>query len=49
METNYEELSKAFEEMVGKFDTFERNRSGWIVDKFLQLDLNIVTYRPWSD
>ena len=47
--TNYErKLNEAFEEMIGKIDTFERNGSGWIVDKFLQLDLNIVTYTPWS-
>ena len=26
--------------------TFERNGRGWIVDKFLQLDLNIVAYTP---
>jgi len=49
MGTNYErELSKALEEMIEKIDTFERNGSGWVVDKFLQLDLNIVTYTPWS-
>ena len=49
MGTNYErELSKAWEEMIEKIDTFERNGSGWVVDKFLQLDLNIVTYTPWS-
>ena len=49
MGTNYErELSKEFEEMIEKIDTFERNGSGWVVDKFLQLDLNIVTYTPWS-
>ena len=49
METNYEqELSKALEEMMGKIDTVERNGSEWIFDKFLQLDLNIVTYTPWS-
>ena len=48
MGTNYElELSKALEEMMRKIDTFERNGSGWIVDKVLQLDLNIVTYTPW--
>ena len=48
MGTNYEqELSKALEEMMEKIDTFERNGSGWIVDKFLQLDLNIATYTPW--
>ena len=48
MGTNYErELSKEFEEMIEKIDTFERNGSGWIVDKFLQLDLNIATYTPW--
>ena len=47
--TNYErKLSEAFEEMIGKIDTFEQNGSGWIVDKFLQLDLNIVAYTPWS-
>ena len=47
MGTNYEqELSKALEEMIEKIDTFERNGSGWIVDKFIQLDLNIVTYTP---
>ena len=47
--TNYEqELSEAFEEMIGKIDTFEQNGSGWIVDKFLQLDLNVVSYTPWS-
>ena len=47
--TNYEQkLNEAFEEMIGKIDTFERNGSGWIVDKFLQLDINIVTYTPWS-
>ena len=49
MGTNYEqELSKALEDMMEKIDTFERNGSGWVVDKFLQLDLNIVTYTPWS-
>ena len=48
MGTNYEqELSKALEEMMKKIDTFERNGSGWVVDKFLQLDLNIATYTPW--
>ena len=48
METNYQkELSKALEEMMKKIDTFERNGSGWVVDKFLQLDLNIATYTPW--
>ena len=48
MGTNYEqELSKALGEMMKKIDTFERNGSGWVVDKFLQLDLNIATYTPW--
>ena len=48
MGTNYEqELNKALEEMIGKMDTFERNGSEWIVEKFLQLDLNIVTKTPW--
>ena len=35
--------------MTEKIDTFEQNGSGWIVDKFFQLDLNIVTYTLWSD
>ena len=49
MGTNYEQkLSKALEEMMEKIDTFERNGRGWVVDKFLQLDLNIATYAPWS-
>ena len=47
--TNYvNQLSEAFEEMIGKVDTFEQNGSGWIVDTFLQLDLNIASYTPWS-
>ena len=47
--TNYErKLSEAFEEMIGNIDTFERNGSRWIVDKFLQLDLNIAAYTLWS-
>ena len=48
MGSNYEqELSKAVEEWMGKIDTFERNESGWIVDNFLQLDINFVSYTPW--
>ena len=49
MGTNYEqELSKALEDMMEKINTFERNRSELVVDKYLQLDLNIATYTPWS-
>ena len=49
MGTNYQqELNKALEEMREKIDTFERYGSRWVVDKFLQLDLNIATYTPWS-
>ena len=48
MGTNYEqELSKALEEMMEKIGNFEQNGSGWVVDKFLLLDLNIATYTPW--
>ena len=47
--TNYEqELSEAFEEMTRKIDNFERNGSGWIVDKFLHFNLNVASYKPWS-
>ena len=46
MGTNYEQkLSKALDEMTETIDTFERNGSEWIDDKFLPLDLNIVTYQ----
>ena len=49
MGTNYEqELSKALEEMIEKADTFGQKGSRWIVDKSLQLYLNIVTYTVWS-
>ena len=34
--------------MMGKSDTLEQNGSGRLVDKFLQLDLNILTYTLWS-
>ena len=43
-----QEFSKALEAMIEKTDTFEQNESRWIVEKFLQLDHNIVTYTPWS-
>ena len=49
MGTNYEqELNTALEEMMRKIDTFEQNGSGWVVDKFLQLDLSILKYTQWS-
>ena len=45
---NYEnDLEKAFQNILEQIDNFETNGSGWITDKFLTLDLKIVTYTPW--
>ena len=45
---NYEnDLDKVFQKILQQIDDFETNGSGWITDKFLTLDLKIVTYTPW--
>ena len=45
---NYEnDLDKAFQNILQQIDNFETNGSGWITDKFLTLDLKVVTYTPW--
>ena len=41
------DLEKVFKTILEQIDNFEKNGSGWITDKFLTLDLNIVTYTPW--
>ena len=41
------DLEKVFQTILEQIDNFEKNGSGWITDKFLTLDLNIVTYTPW--
>ena len=41
-------LDEAFKDITEQIDAFELNGSGWIVDKFLTLDLKIATYAPWG-
>ena len=41
------DLEKALQNILEQIDNFEKNGSGWITDKFLTLDLKIVTYTPW--
>ena len=46
---NYEnDLDKIFQKILQQIDGFETNGSGWITDKFLTLDLRIVTRTPWK-
>ena len=46
---NYEnDLDKVFKRILQQMDDFETNGSGWITDKFLTLDLKIVTHTPWK-
>ena len=46
---NYEnDLDKVFQKILQQIDDFETNGSGWITDKFLTLDLKIVTHTPWK-
>jgi len=46
---NYEnDLDKVFQKILQQMDDFESNCSGLITDKFLTLDLKIVTHTPWK-
>ena len=40
------DLNEMFQDVMNQIDKFERNGSGWIVDKFQTLDVKIATYAP---
>ena len=45
--TNIEEqLDVALHNLQHQIDTYERNGSGWVIDRLIHLDLNTVIYNP---
>ena len=45
--SNYEDdLKAAFENVMQQIDEYQRNGPGWVLDQFLDLDVNIVTCTP---
>ncbi len=40
------DLSAAYEKVIKKLDEYQTKGSGWVLDKFVELDVTIATYRP---
>ncbi len=38
-----EDLSAAFVDVMQQLDEFQRSGSGWVLDKFTELDVTIIT------
>ena len=46
--SNYEDdLNSAYENVMQQIDDYQNNGSGWMLDQFVELDVNIVTYAPF--
>ena len=42
-----DDLKAAFENVMQQIDDYQHNGSGWVLNKFVELDVSIVTYAPF--
>ena len=46
--SNYDDdLKAAFNNVMQQINNYQRNGSGWVVDQFVELDVDTVTYAPF--